>query len=237
MWIGPLKDHGPHAGSSTRARLLSESSRSPRISKRSCPPLPRGKLTSPSSVSCAPAARAASANGTRVASRTKSASVPLVTSMLTGVSSISPSSRTRTGSPAFAPMRASSTRISATGRCAAPSTVRRPPRRRTSMADSAAHSLGRLPRPTRLSRNVCACPSMSSATPSPRSSAPTSMASADRSRLAMGRGDFRSSSTLAVNGAPASLPVIVEGNRRPSRTRATNARSSRSDGQAAAAAA
>ena len=77
MRIGPLKDHGPHAGSSTRARSLSESSRSPRISKLSCPPLPRGSVTSPSSVSCAPAARAARANGTRLASLAKSASVPL----------------------------------------------------------------------------------------------------------------------------------------------------------------
>ena len=100
MRIGPLKDHGPHAGSSTRARPLSESSRSPRISKLSCPPLPRGSVTSPSSVSCAPAARAARANGTRLASLAKSASVPLVTSMLTGVWSILPSSRARTGSPA-----------------------------------------------------------------------------------------------------------------------------------------
>ena len=42
------------------------------------------------------AARAANANGTRLASSAKSASVPLVTSILTGVWSISPSIRART---------------------------------------------------------------------------------------------------------------------------------------------
>ena len=48
---------------------------------------------------------------------------------------------------------------------------------------------------------------MSSATPSPRSSAPMSISPVDRSSFANGTSPRRSSSTRAVNGAPASLAL------------------------------
>ncbi len=204
------------------------SSRSPPISSSSSPPRPSGKSTVPVRETWVSAPRAFSANGTRFASLRKSASVPLTTSTVTGVSSSVPSMSARRRPPAGTSTTACCKTICATGLLRAPRTVTFPPVKRAVNDERCKSSCNVLPCARTATCSASARPWTGSATLRARSNAPTSTTLAERSSVACGTSPVGSKATVPSSGVPANRAAIGDGARRPSRTRAASFTSSRS---------